>query len=86
MSQWSNKTMSAIATLAGKVDGAFSIKLVEHNGASPKGEMQDYDGPAVDGIKHEWVDQSGPGFSGDDFSGTVTFVLGDYHLVVEYAT
>lgn len=83
---WSHTTMMAIATLSRSVDGAFSTKLVPHAGKDPKGDMQDYEGPHVDGVTHEWVDQSGPGMSGDDFSGTVTFVLGDYHLVVEYAT
>lgn len=84
--RWSNKTMAAISALTRSVDGAYAVRLVPHAGAQPQGDMQEYEGPEVDGIQHEWVDQSGPGMAGDDFSGTVTFVLGDYHLIVEYAT
>lgn len=86
MTSWSNRTMEAISTLAGSVDGAHAMTLKRHNGAPPKGERQDYEGPEVKGIRHEWVDQSGPGMAGDDYYGTVTFVLGDFHLIVEYAT
>lgn len=85
LSAWSTETMAKISTLTASVDGNFSIRLSPHNGEKPKGDRQDYEGPEVRGIQHEWVDQSGPGLGGDDFHGTVTFVLDDYHLVVEYA-
>jgi len=84
MARWSNKTMEAIATLVGSVDGAYSLLLRKHEGAKPRGKRQDYDGPEVPGIRDEWVDQNGGGISGDDFHGTVSFVLGDYHLIVAF--
>jgi hypothetical protein len=86
MARWSSKTMDAIATLAGSVDGNYSIHLRRHDGKPPNGDQQEYEGPPVAGVKHEWVDQRGPGISGDDYAGTVTFVLGEFHLLVEYAS
>jgi hypothetical protein len=84
MSNWSNKTLNAITVLASSVDGAYSA-VVKHNpGQTPSGTKQDYEGPAVNGVKHEWVDQGGGGITGDDFHGFVTFVLGEYHLVVSF--
>lgn len=86
MTLFSSKTMQSIDTLSRSVDGAYNVFLQRHEGKPPRGKCQDYEGPAVKGIKHEWVDQSGGGFSGDDFHGTVTFVLGDYHLIVSYTS
>ena len=86
MSRWSNNTMAAIATLVGSVDGGHSVFLKRHDGVRPQGEQQDYEGPEVPGVRHEWVAQSGPGIAGDDYYGTVSFVLGDYHLIVEFHT
>ena len=80
------KALDAISTLIGSVEGAYSVTLKGHEGFMPKGKRQDYEGPTVRGVKYEWVDQSGGGFSGDDFHGTVTFVLDDYHLIVDYAS
>ncbi|MBC8718775.1 hypothetical protein [Ochrobactrum sp. Marseille-Q0166] len=84
MTSFSSKTMQAIDTLSRSVDGVWSVMLIRHEGRPPRGNRQEYEGPPVNGIKHEWVDQSGGGFTGDDFHGTVTFVLGDYHLIASY--
>lgn len=85
MTTFSSKTMLAIDTLSRSIEGAHTIFLQRHEGNPPRGKRQDYEGPPVNGIKYEWVDQSGGGFSGDDFNGTVTFILGDYHLIVSYS-
>ena len=84
MSRWSDKTLKAIEVLSSSVEGSYSITITHKPGKTPKGSKQDYEGPVVDGVKHEWVDQDGGGFSGDDFHGHVTFVLGEYHLAVWY--
>ncbi len=84
MSAWSSKTLDAITVLASSVDGAYSVAIKKKLGQTPSGSKQDYEGPAVDGVKHEWVVQGGGGITGDDFHGTVTFVLGDYHLEVSF--
>lgn len=84
MGRWSSKTLDAIAVLSSSVDGAYSVAIKKKPGQTPSGEKQDYEGPAVDGVKHEWVNQGGGGITGDDFHGDVTFVLGDYHLVVSF--
>ena len=85
MSRWSSKTMSAIQTLINSVEDRTWFELKRHEGQPPSGHRQDYEGDPVQGIKHEWVDQTmNGGFSGDDFAGTVTFILGDYHLIVHY--
>ena len=86
MTAFSTKALEAITTRAGSVDGAHSIMLKRHEGYIPKGKRQPYEGPPVRGVKFEWVDQSGGGFSGDDFYGTVTFELGEFHLIVSYAS
>lgn len=87
MSAWSTKTLGAISKLAGSVDGVYSVKVTKHDGKPPPGKKQRYEGDPVSGVKYEWVDQStGGGFTGDEFAGTVTFILGDYHLTIWYST
>lgn len=80
-------TMQAISTLCASVDGGYSFHLARSNGKPPLGKKQEYEGETVNGVTHEYVDQtSNGGFTGDEFAGTVTFILGDFHLVVSYAT
>ena len=76
-------TMYAIETLAKSVDGVHGISLHPSEGFKPKGVEQDCDAGVV---SKEWVKQSGPGMAGDDFHGTVTWCLGSYYLVAEFAT
>jgi len=40
----------------------------------------------IPGIVTEYVNQSGPGICGDDFTGVMAFPLGDHLFVIEYAT
>ena len=85
MSAWSTKTMSAISTLIKSVEDRTWFDLKRHEGQPPTGRKQDYEGETVRGIKHEWVSQTtNGGFSGDEFAGTVTFILGEYHLIIHY--
>lgn len=77
------KTMDAISTLAQSVDGLIDIRLHSAEGFTPKGVEQDCDAGVV---ATEWVKQSGPGFAGDDFYGTVTWDLGSHFLVASFAT
>lgn len=77
--------MSAISTLISSVEDRTWFDLKLHDGQPPAGRKQDYEGKNVQGIKHEWVSQTtNGGFSGDEFAGTVTFILGEYHLIIHY--
>lgn len=80
-------TMESISTLCDSVEGSYLFQLVRSNGNPPLGEKQEYEGETVNGVTHEYVRQTtNGGFTGDEFAGTVTFILGDFHLVVSYAT
>lgn len=83
MPKFSNKTLGAINDLIATADGVHSVMLKPCSEHTPKGNVQDSDSEHV---KTEWVDQYGPGFSGDDFYGTITWKLGDYYLIAQYAT
>lgn len=83
MPKFSNKTLSAIKDLIDGVDGAHGIRVKHVSEHEPKGEVQECD---TGHVKTEWVDQHGPGISGDDFYGTVTWKLGDHYLIAYYAT
>ena len=82
MPRFSNKTLSAIKDLTEGVDGCHGIRIFRADKHQPKGIVQDCD---TGHVKTEWVDQNGPGISGDDFYGTVTWKLGDHYLVAYYA-
>lgn len=87
MTAFCSETLRAIDTLCRSVDDGHTVSLTKHEGRPPAGTRQDYEGPPVSGVEHEWVDQDdGGGLSGDSFTGTVTFVLGQYHLIVEFAS
>jgi len=68
--RWSEATLEAIQTLLDPSDGFFGFH-VEGPGVAPKGHAQPCDRGVV---SKEWVDQSS-GFSGDDFSGTVSWPM-----------
>ena len=83
MAEFCEKTMDAISDLAKSVDGVTDISLHRAEGFTPKGKEQDCDCGVV---PTEWVNQSGPGFAGDDFTGTVTWRLGSHYLVAGFST
>ena len=83
MTELDSKTLETIHGLISDVDGFYGANIYLANEHSPKGELQDCD---FAGVSKEWVDQSGPGFSGDDFHGTITWKLGDYYLVAGFNT
>lgn len=83
MTKFCAETMDAIITLLESVDGVSSYRLHRADGYKPKGKEQDCDAGVV---PTEWVDQNGPGFSGDDYSGTITWNLGSHYLVAGFAT
>jgi hypothetical protein len=74
---WSEATLSAIEGLLDRGDGFVAFQVLEAANATPKGKVQDCERGWV---VREWVDQS-CGYSGDDFSGTVTWKLGQHLLV-----
>ena len=39
----------------------------------------------IEGIEIEYVNQSGPGMAGDDFTGTIGFPIGGQMFVVDYS-
>lgn len=80
MGKFSNKTLSAIYELANHAD-SHGLRIVRADRYKPKGEKQDC---GIAGVKHEWVKQSGGGFTGDDFHGTVTWKIGDFYVIAYY--
>ncbi|MBL4757406.1 MAG: hypothetical protein JKY32_07160 [Rhizobiales bacterium] len=81
MSAFSNKTLAAISGLSEGVDGCYGIMVKHQSEHTPKGITQDCD---TGHVKSEWVSQSA-GFSGDDFTGTVTWKLGEYYVIAMFA-
>lgn len=86
MTEFCSTTLGAIATLldeASKNVQLGSVRVRKAQEHKPKGIEQDCDYGVV---ATEWVDQYGPGMSGDDFHGFLTWKLGEFYVVAEYYT
>lgn len=77
--RWSEATLAGIHGLLDPSYGFFGFR-VEGPDAVPKGHVQPRDAGIV---SKEWVDQSG-GFSGDDFSGTVSWKMARRLVVASF--
>jgi hypothetical protein len=82
MPRFSNDTLATIKALIDGVDGYYMLKMYAIHEHEPKGKLQDCDTKYV---KTEWIYQEGPGMSGDDYYGTVTWLLGDFYVVAHFA-
>lgn len=86
MTEFCNKTLAAIGALLDKASESAhlgSVRIRSAESHQPKGIEQDCD---CDVVATEWVDQYGPGMSGDDFHGFLTWKLGEFYVVAEYYT
>lgn len=78
---WSEGTLSAIHDLIARSEGFYSFRIFDKATHKPKGSVQDSENGWT---AREWVDQS-CGYSGDDFTGTVSWILGRHVLVGTFA-
>lgn len=77
------ETLEAIRMLMEGTEGAYECVIHAATDFKPRGRKQDCD---LGIVPHEWVDQiENGGFTGDSFSGTVTWDLGSHFLVASYA-
>lgn len=78
---WSEGTLSAIHDLIARSEGFYSFRIFDKATHKVQGSMQESENGWT---AREWVDQS-CGYSGDDFTGTVSWTLGRHVLVGAFA-
>lgn len=84
MTKFCSETMNAISTLLKGDEGYYGAYLVHTEKHTPEGEKQSCDHGVADA---KWVNEHyGGGFFGDDYSGTITWLLGSHYLIVSYST